>query len=301
MALRQQILSSALPLLPTHSFTRSTLSQALRSLKPQVSNSDGVIDTIFGNGSVAPSRALVDAWQEEGLRAMSSSKETKEDLGDVLKRRITYSAGVGEHLVEAYANLTTPSSTPSIPLPSIPILRTLLSTVKIPPSYVPPALQPSNPPTPTSASSILDQMTNATGHRIPLSSINPLGPLSYAWRIADEALFLNEQKGKVQGSVRRGYWNEPTGPGPEWYTKRIGLSIVYLASESALLQPYPVGSTTTMNPYLDKSLAALDTNLERYKSILSSLERSEENMGDVANFVDYVARSWGGLIKSRYL
>nr|XP_019014258.1 uncharacterized protein I206_00340 [Kwoniella pini CBS 10737]OCF53039.1 hypothetical protein I206_00340 [Kwoniella pini CBS 10737] len=295
MALRQQLLSNSLPLISSHSFARPALIQSLRQIKPEVQNPDAVIDTLFGTGSVASSRALVEKWEEEGLKSMNSSKETEDDLEEVLKRRIEYSSKAGEHLVEAYANLTTPSSTPSIPLPSLPILRTLLSTIKIPPSYVPPVLQSSSSSSSNrksnSASSILDQIVSTTNHRIPLLSINPLGPLGYAWRIADEALFLCEQKVKAKALIKKGYWNEPTGPGPEWYTKRI---------ESNLLQPYPANSLSTTNPHLEKTLLALRTNLQRYKSTISNLERSEENMGEVAGFIDYVAKSWGGLITSRY-
>lgn len=33
-----------------------------------------------------------------------------------------------------------------------------------------------------------------------------------------------------QSDVKRGYWNEPVGPGPEWYGHRVGLGLVYLAA-----------------------------------------------------------------------
>nr|XP_019048452.1 hypothetical protein I302_02224 [Kwoniella bestiolae CBS 10118]OCF27382.1 hypothetical protein I302_02224 [Kwoniella bestiolae CBS 10118] len=293
MALRSQILTSSLPLLPTHSFTRPTLIQALRTIKPELPNPESVVDTLFGPGSVGASKALVERWEEEGLKAMSGPGEgKKENLGEVLRRRIEYSA-------RAYANLSTPSSTPSIPLPSLPILRALLSSIKLPPSYIPPSspLHPA-PTSNQSASSILDQISNMTGHRLPLLSIDPLGPMGYAWRIADEALYLSETRGKKPGAVRRGYWNEPTGPGPEWYTKRIGLSLVYLSSESPLLQP---NSSSPINTHLPQALKSLEGNLNRYHSIISSLENTESNLGDTAGFVDFVARSIGGIARSRYM
>ncbi|WWC85556.1 uncharacterized protein L201_000420 [Kwoniella dendrophila CBS 6074] len=306
MALRSQILTTSLPLLSTHSFARPTLIQAVRQLKPEISNPDAILDTLFGSGSVGPSKALVERWEEEGLKVMSNSSDPteKESLGAVLKRRIEYSSNVGQHLVEAHANLTTPTSTLSIPLPpSITILKTLMSNIKIPSSYIPPVLSSSS-----SDKSMIGQIKKVTGdNSIPLLYVNPLGPLGYAWKIADEALFITEQKSKPKGLVKRGYWNEPTGPGPEWYTKRLGLSLVYLASESNLLQPYPSptpssSSTTitTINPHLPKALSSLEINLQRYQSTISGLENTEENLGDVAGFVDYVAKSWGGLIRSRY-
>ncbi|WWD06137.1 hypothetical protein V865_004222 [Kwoniella europaea PYCC6329] len=306
MALRSQILTSSLPFLSTLSFTRPALLQSLRSIKPDITNPDAVIDTLFGPGSVGASKALVESWEEEGLKVLNGPIEGKEDLGEVLRRRIEYSSKVGEHLVEAYANLSTPSSTPSIPLPSLPILKTLLSSIKLPPSYSPPSSSSSlsrsttNPNPNGNASSVLDQISSMTGNRLPLLSINPLGPLGYAWRIADEALFLTEQKRKQKGVVRRGYWNEPTGPGPEWYTKRIGLSLVYLSSESHLLQPYSALSSSS-NPHLSNALNSLETNLKRYQSTLSSLERTEENLGDTAGFFDFVFRSIGGIARSRYM
>ncbi|WVQ93999.1 hypothetical protein IAU59_001077 [Kwoniella sp. CBS 9459] len=336
MALRSQILSHTLPLLPTHSFTRSALVTSLRSLKPEINNADAVIDTVFGSGSVGPVKSLVEFWEEQGRSEMemeSSLGEGNVELEDVLARRLEWSAAVGEHLVEAYANLLTPSSTPSIPLPSLPILRQLLSSFKLPPAYSPPQLGSSSPSSSSSTgastssrpiTSILDQLSTMTGHRIPLLSTNPIGPLAYAWKVADQALYVVEQKSKPVGQVKRGYWNEPVGPGPEWYTKRIGLAAAYLSAESRLLQPYPQSTiefpasasapaparvpatgpievnAVPPNPHLPSALSALSANIKTYKSTISSLENTEQNMGDVAGFVGFVAKSWQGLIRSRY-
>ncbi|WRT63568.1 uncharacterized protein IL334_000473 [Kwoniella shivajii] len=299
MALRSQILNSALPLLTSHSFARPTLIHALRNLKPEVTDPEAVIDTIFGSGSVGASKALVQQWEEGGLEVMRHSvKSGDKDITNVLRRRLEYSSQVGPNLIEAHANLTTPTSSLSLPLPSIPIILTLLSSLRLPTKYIPPLLAASSALSGTKqASTILSKVSQVTGDRIPLITINPLGPLGYAWRIADEALYLTEEKGKV----KRGYWNEPTGPGPEWYTKRIGLSLVYLSSESTLLKSYPSSAATPdFNTHLPDALSSLESNLARYKSTIESLERSEENLGDVGGFIDYVAKSWSGLIKSRY-
>ncbi|WVR03384.1 hypothetical protein IAU60_000375 [Kwoniella sp. DSM 27419] len=318
MALRSQLLTHTLPLVSTHSFTRPALLTALRSLKPEVTNHDAVLDTLFGPGSVGATKALVEAWETEGRARMGSEGEANEDLAQVLMRRMDWSAGAGEHLVEAYANLATPSSTLSIPFPALGLLRLVLSSIRLPPAYTPPSLAPSSSSSssssfspsrspPTHPSSTIDQLSAAAGYKLPLIAANPLGPLGYAWRIADEALYLTEQKGKAVGTVKRGYWNEPLGPGPEWYVKRMGLAAVYLSAESQLLKPYPTttttttdGSTSSTNPHLPAALRALSSNLSRYTGAIASIERSEESLGDAAGFIDYVARSWQGLIRSRY-
>ncbi|WVF66384.1 hypothetical protein IAT40_001124 [Kwoniella sp. CBS 6097] len=320
MALRSQILNNTLPLLSTHSFTRPALVSSLRSLKPEIQNADAVIDTIFGPGSAGAVKSLVEFWEERGRSEMEGEAQesgVRVDLEDVLARRLEWSAAVGEHLVEAYANLITPSSTHSIPLPSLPILRQILSSIKLPPPYSPPS-QPASSSSSSSSTmaqpgrrpitSILDQLSTMTGHRVPFLSTNPIGPLSYAWRIADQALYIVEQKNKTVGQVKRGYWNEPVGPGPEWYTKRIGLVAAYLSAESRLLQPYPQSSMQestdiaplSSNPHLPSALSALSSNLKTYKSTISSLESTEQNLGDVAGFVEFVGKSWQGIIRSRY-
>lgn len=98
-SLRSTILHHAIPLIPTHSFTRRTLLQSLPSLKPDHPDyrsvlEDSVVDTIFGNGQ-APGKALTAAWEEEGLKAMQG-----ENTRERLKSRLGHSAVVGEHLVE---------------------------------------------------------------------------------------------------------------------------------------------------------------------------------------------------------
>lgn len=106
MSLRTKILSHSLPLLPTHSFTRQTLSLALSRLPSGHPDhqaepiSETVLDTIFGDGNAA-SKALVQRWEEEGVNTMlAESSSTGRIMEARLKSRLTYSAEVGEHLVE---------------------------------------------------------------------------------------------------------------------------------------------------------------------------------------------------------
>ncbi|KIR55138.1 hypothetical protein I315_02376 [Cryptococcus gattii Ru294] len=296
MSLRTQILHGAIHHLPTHSFTRPALILALSQLRPEVSDPEGVIDTLFGPGGVAPVRALVESWEEEGKAVMKGEGEGKgkKGLERVLGRRLQWSAGVGEHLVEAYANLATPQTTHSVPLP-LTALQTILSSLpSLPPAYAPPHA----PQRPLISKPLFPQFSTSS---LPIIRANPFGPLAYAWRIADEALYLTEDqlattKAK-QSDVKRGYWDEPVGPGPEWYGHRLGLGLVYLAAA------YPAGLGPTpgsSNPHLPAALASLRKNLGRYEELAKSIENTEQNLGDAMGFVDYVARSWQGLIKSRY-
>ena len=52
-------------------------------------------------------------------------------------------------------------------------------------------------------------MTESAGNRLSLPSINPLGPLSYAWRIADQAL----NNGAKRRGLKHGMMGEPIGAG----------------------------------------------------------------------------------------
>lgn len=75
--------------------------------------------------------------------------------------------------------------------------------------YTPPGSPLRHANTALSASQILHTLAESSGGRIPLLSVNPLGPLSYAWRIADRAVSAADA---VEG-VRTGVMNEPVGPG----------------------------------------------------------------------------------------
>lgn len=110
MSLRAKILTHSLPLLPTHSFTRQTLSLALSRLSADHPDyisevtPDSTLDTLFGDGSAGP-KALVRRWEEEGLEKMSAEPEASGSGGSKpldrrLRARLSFSADVGEHLVE---------------------------------------------------------------------------------------------------------------------------------------------------------------------------------------------------------
>jgi len=54
----------------------------------------------------------------------------------------------------------------------------------------------------------------STSNRLPLVGFNPMGSLSYAWRIADHAL---RPMDKARG-VQKGLMEEPTGSGVRFST-----------------------------------------------------------------------------------
>ena len=105
MSLRTKILHHSLHLLPTHSFTRQTLSLALSALPSSHPDhradptTDAIIDTLFGAGVSAPGKALVEAWENEGIERMVVD-EGPRGLGAILGDRLSWSADVGDHLVE---------------------------------------------------------------------------------------------------------------------------------------------------------------------------------------------------------
>lgn len=243
MALRAAILSAAIKEIPSLSFTRAALSAGFSSIPPTVVSSlspstldptarDAVIDTLFGSDSSA-SRALVEAWEAYGANEMSGvgTGSPKDRVRSALSKRLEWSAGVGEHLVEvssncpliqAYALLST-ASAPSVPVPPA-VLKTLeaLRALRVP-KYTPPALVARAAGTVASrhAESVLEE----TGDRLPLPTINPLAPLAYGWRIADTAVYAaSPDKGRV------GVMREPLGAGVEWYTGRVGLAAAYLSA-----------------------------------------------------------------------
>ncbi|KAK4683651.1 hypothetical protein P7C73_g6584, partial [Tremellales sp. Uapishka_1] len=161
MSLRSAILSSAIPLLPNHSFTRQTLVDSLASLPASSSSSsfssssssssstanpESIVDVLFGTGNSSPSKALFEAWAEAGRKDMTNVVE--QGVGGMLERRLEWSSRVGEHLVEAYALSSAPSTSHAIPLPAldkIPLLSNLLN-IKLPPLYTPPSSPPSSQP-----------------------------------------------------------------------------------------------------------------------------------------------------------
>lgn len=120
MSLRTAILKAAIPHIPEQGFTRAALNTGLASLPSSATSSssassasssagldeagrDAVIDTLFGSSSASDApRALVQAWEDEGRSVMHvAGKGSAQDrLLAVLGRRLEWSAGVGEHLVD---------------------------------------------------------------------------------------------------------------------------------------------------------------------------------------------------------
>ncbi|RXK37659.1 hypothetical protein M231_05071 [Tremella mesenterica] len=331
MSFRQTILNHSLPLIPKHSFTRSTLSYSLSSLptshpsyRPPLE--DSVIDTIFGPGHIA-CKALVDAWEEEGLKRLSIVESgSEEKLEDILKRRLKYSYEVGEHLVEAYALFSTPQWTPSLPIP-IQTLTSLLPSINFPSPYNPPHTSTeqnrldtydnikSTYPNPYSKiqnnlksnplselqgihrsdrSDPLSELQNKIGSNLLFPIINPLGVLGYLWRISDSALSTSQGS-----SLKKTSTGDILGAGTSWYLSRIGLSLVYLSAESKLLQPYPAQQTP--NPHLPAALDTLEKNMKSYADFQGMIDNSETVVGDMIGFAEYVTRSWKGIIRSRGL
>ncbi|KAL7418923.1 [4Fe-4S] proteins maturation [Cryptotrichosporon argae] len=254
MSLRSSILTHALPLVRTQSFTRQSLVSAYLGLRddgtapssvaagPSSSagttgqtQAEGVIDELFGPGRSAVLE-LVRAWERAGAEQMRAGGDRPEGS---LSHRLGYSAAAGPSLLEAYALLASPAHTPSIPIP-----RTVLALL--------PAL---------ARNLSLSFPALTTLNRLPLLSVHPLGPISYAWRIADEAVLLSKP-----GEKEKGVHGEGLGAGPEWYASRLGLALVYLASEAHLLLPAPTYTAAT-NPRLPDALDALSRNLERYDDI----------------------------------
>lgn len=142
--------------------------------------------------------------------------------------------------------------------------------------------------------------------------------MAYAWRIADAAIRADE---RAEG-IKRGVMNEPVGPGvsplaplggslltdqPEWYTSRISLALAYLRAESHLLKPYPdlppnqVYAEKQPNPHLASAHQALERNLQSYRRTRDTVDGIEKGAGSVGGYLEFAARSVGGLWRSRYL
>lgn len=219
MSLKTAILKHAIPNLGRTSFTRAALTTSLASLppshpdyKPQLEES--VIDTLFGPGTAGP-RELVNAFAEAGLEDMKKGSGVQ----GVLARRLEHSAATGEHLVEAYALMSTPS-TPSMPLPPL-VLQALRARLPSVPLYGP---GPISKAVWRSGSGAASSLLERTGGRLPIPTLDAAAPLKYAWDIADAAVY-DAHLNKGTGVMR-----EPRGAGVEWYTTRVGLAVAYLSA-----------------------------------------------------------------------
>jgi hypothetical protein len=133
---------------------------------------------------------------------------------------------------QAQALLSAPSSSPSLPFPrqTLSLISSILPS--IPPLYQPPSSSSGPLRTNTSTSTtpnttgVFSSILESSNDRIPLLRMNPLGPLSYAWKISDKAWYHVER----ERGLKKGMNAEPVGAGPEWYISRVGLGLVYLAS-----------------------------------------------------------------------
>ncbi|KAL1412070.1 hypothetical protein Q8F55_003067 [Vanrija albida] len=300
MSLRSAVLAHALPHLPRTSFTRAALSTALASLPPSDAQhrpplSHDVVDTLFGPGAAGP-RALVRAWEDAGLEGMRGAKGS---VKDVLGARLAYSASVGEHLVEAHALLATPTTTPSIPVPTDVLARLRpLARFSTPPLYRPFAAGAAR-----AAEGPVSRVLEATGGRLPLVAVDPLAPLAYAWRVADAAVRAANPHAGAKGPV-----GEPAGAGVEWYTSRAALALAYLTAEAQLLQLYPaplegtpaplVDSAAT-NPHFAAAKDQLARALRRYDDAKTILAAGENSADSLISFVELATRSVAGIIRSR--
>lgn len=102
--------------------------------------------------------------------------------------------------------MSAPASATAVPIPTIPsAIRGLLS-MRMPPMYTPPGMAAHGA---LHLSDRLSELASQSGGRLPLPVVNPLGPMSYAWKIADSALLADE---RVEG-IKRGAMNEPIGAG----------------------------------------------------------------------------------------
>lgn len=76
-------------------------------------------------------------------------------------------------------------------------------------------------------SSLLSSFLTTTQHRLPFLAFNPIGPMDYAWRIADEAL-IGEERGK---GVVKDLYGEPAGAGVSAYTLFFIDALLFIAKK----------------------------------------------------------------------
>ena len=97
------IIKHAIPLIPTHGFTRKTLSLAAITLHGSLSKplADSAINSLFGVGDRARI-ALIDGWLEEGRRDMGQLPDAgPHSVSGLLKRRLRWNEPVLPYLSEA--------------------------------------------------------------------------------------------------------------------------------------------------------------------------------------------------------
>lgn len=105
--------------------------------------------------------------------------------------------------------MSSPQAATSIPIPTIPFAIRQLLRLRLPPIYTPPGMAAHGA---MSVGDMVSGVAGRNGGRLPIPIVNPLGPMAYAWRIADAALRADE---RAEG-IKRGIMNEPVGPGVRW-------------------------------------------------------------------------------------
>ncbi|GHJ85898.1 hypothetical protein NliqN6_2300 [Naganishia liquefaciens] len=279
MRQRQTILAHALAHIPRQSFTQRALVSA--GAQPEC------LEAVLGAN---PERQLVREWEKQGLRAMGGGEARKMggkaqrevDLGRVrgaLAKRLEWSGKVGEHLVQAYALLATPEKELSAPLPKplTTLIASLGSKLRLDAPYVPPqetpmTITPQLPSSPPPAT-------------LTLPLLNPLPLISYALTIADEALYVSGAEPETKSGEL------------DWYTRRLGLALIYLHAETHLLRPRPAHSST--DPQIPLAMRQLDESLARYRRLSEANARLGEVEKQMGQFGWFVWKSWGGLFRSR--
>ncbi|KAG9224553.1 hypothetical protein PLEOSDRAFT_1107273 [Pleurotus ostreatus PC15] len=132
-----RLLKLALPLIPTHGFTRAALAESVLALPASSQHtaplSDTAVSALFGEGDDAR-RTLINAWLAEGISQMGKTPSSAPPLGqasprpsirDILHQRLRYNEQALQYLPEAFACLATPTSitsmmlTPLDPVPAV--------------------------------------------------------------------------------------------------------------------------------------------------------------------------------------
>ncbi|KAI5450533.1 hypothetical protein NCC49_002989 [Naganishia albida] len=311
---RQSILSAATSLVREHSFTRRAILSAITHHPDGRHFQDpaGLIEPLFGTG-VEPERALVREWERQGLHRMREAFEVQpegeagrsvvvarrgkgkarevdfEAVKRALGERIKWSSETaGEHLVQAHALLATPLHTLSaaLPKPLTTIASALGTTFRLDRAYLTPEEEQCRSGTPTQQ--LQSPPPPPSAPRATLPVVNPVPLLRYAGRIADEALYVSGAEPEtVSGEL-------------DWYTRRIGLALIYIHAETHLLRPRTrTAHATSADPQLSAALGQLDTSMERYRAISRADARLGEVERQVAQFAGFVWKSWGGLFRSR--
>lgn len=117
--LRSQLLKLSLPLIPTHGFTRQTLSLSVLSLPVPHEEplSERAVSNLFGEGDTARA-TLTNAWLDDARQQMNVV--SPKSIRDVLSHRLRHNEPVLDKLPEVFAMLATASDLPVLdPRPGI--------------------------------------------------------------------------------------------------------------------------------------------------------------------------------------